>query len=503
MILKAAKRDIPVGEVPIDYYPRTGESKLNTWRDGWRHLRFMLVHSSTFLFLIPGLVLFSLGLVVMLALGGGPGRPLRRPLVHPRDDRRQHGDAGRRADRPARRLRADLRGALPGRARPAARADSGRSCGWSTACSPARSSCIAGARACSERSSASGPPAASARSHEEHPALLGLTLVGLGVQILFGSFFLSVLGLRKHIRFGDAPAADRDRARRRGRGARPGARPDEPLGGHRTRDPLEVGVHHHLHQLAEARPRRPAELAPRLRRVADAAGRPRPGGGSAGRRRRACPGRGPRARTRARRTPAPSASRRSRPRSRRARPAGASATSPRRSRRRSPSRAWRRGCPSRSSSVEPELDARHPVGDLARHELEPAPRRLVVEEDPGDGEQAVRLAVVDRDVVPVHLGDAVGRARVERRQLGLRRPRAPCRTSPTRTPGRSGSPGRPSGSPRASASRRGRELARSAPAGSTTSGRSSAPRGCRPRPAAPRAAPRRARPGRAGRPGRA
>ena len=41
--------------------------------------------------------------------------------------------------------------------------------------------------------------------HEEHPALLGLTLIGLGVQILFGSFFLDVLGLRKHIRFGDAP----------------------------------------------------------------------------------------------------------------------------------------------------------------------------------------------------------------------------------------------------------------------------------------------------------
>ena len=72
MILKAAKRDIPVGEVPIDYYPRTGESKLNTWRDGWRHLRFMLVHSATFLFIIPGLVLFSLGFIVMLALAGGP-----------------------------------------------------------------------------------------------------------------------------------------------------------------------------------------------------------------------------------------------------------------------------------------------------------------------------------------------------------------------------------------------------------------------------------------------
>src|SRR5262245_60431495 len=53
MILKAAKRDLVVADIPIDYKPRIGESKLNTWRDGWRHLRFMLIHSATFLFLIP------------------------------------------------------------------------------------------------------------------------------------------------------------------------------------------------------------------------------------------------------------------------------------------------------------------------------------------------------------------------------------------------------------------------------------------------------------------
>ena len=61
MILKAAKRSLRVGEVPIEYRPRIGESKLNTVRDGWRHLRFMLVHSSTFLFLIPGLSSSSSG----------------------------------------------------------------------------------------------------------------------------------------------------------------------------------------------------------------------------------------------------------------------------------------------------------------------------------------------------------------------------------------------------------------------------------------------------------
>ncbi len=48
--------------------------------------------------------------------GGRADRGLRRALVHPRDDHRQHGDARGRADRPARSFRADLRRALPGRA---------------------------------------------------------------------------------------------------------------------------------------------------------------------------------------------------------------------------------------------------------------------------------------------------------------------------------------------------------------------------------------------------
>ena len=72
MILKAAKRGLSVGEVPIEYHPRIGESKLSTFRDGWRHLRFMLVHSSTFLFIIPGTILLLLGLLVMLPLATGP-----------------------------------------------------------------------------------------------------------------------------------------------------------------------------------------------------------------------------------------------------------------------------------------------------------------------------------------------------------------------------------------------------------------------------------------------
>ena len=74
----------------------------------------------------------------------------------------------------------------------------------------------------------------------------------------------------------------------------------------------------------------------------------------------------------------------------------------------------------RSSLAEPELDPRHAVGDLAGHELEAAPRRLVVEQDARAGEQVVALAVVDRDVVPVDLRHAIRAARIERRLLALR-----------------------------------------------------------------------------------
>ena len=43
MVMRAIKGGLKVLEVPIDYYPRKGESKLNSFRDAWRHLRFMLL----------------------------------------------------------------------------------------------------------------------------------------------------------------------------------------------------------------------------------------------------------------------------------------------------------------------------------------------------------------------------------------------------------------------------------------------------------------------------
>ena len=64
MVIRASKEKLDIRQIPIEYHPRGGESKLSSFRDGWRHLRFLLVHSPTHLFLIPGLVLFVLGAIL-------------------------------------------------------------------------------------------------------------------------------------------------------------------------------------------------------------------------------------------------------------------------------------------------------------------------------------------------------------------------------------------------------------------------------------------------------
>jgi glycosyltransferase involved in cell wall biosynthesis len=78
MVIRAAKEKLQIAEFPIQYHPRGGESKLSSFRDGWRHLRFLLVHSPNYLFVVPGTVLAGLGvLIVALVEAGGSlfGRP--------------------------------------------------------------------------------------------------------------------------------------------------------------------------------------------------------------------------------------------------------------------------------------------------------------------------------------------------------------------------------------------------------------------------------------------
>jgi hypothetical protein len=67
MVIRASKEKLDIRQIPIEYHPRGGESKLSSFRDGWRHLRFLLVHSPTHLFLIPGLVMLVLGALVSAA----------------------------------------------------------------------------------------------------------------------------------------------------------------------------------------------------------------------------------------------------------------------------------------------------------------------------------------------------------------------------------------------------------------------------------------------------
>jgi glycosyltransferase involved in cell wall biosynthesis len=71
MVIRAAKEKLTIAEFPIEYHPRGGESKLSSFRDGWRHLRFLLVHSPTHLFIIPGLLLSGVGLVLMILVAAG------------------------------------------------------------------------------------------------------------------------------------------------------------------------------------------------------------------------------------------------------------------------------------------------------------------------------------------------------------------------------------------------------------------------------------------------
>jgi glycosyltransferase involved in cell wall biosynthesis len=68
MIIEAARKKIRITEVPITYYPRQTTSKLHSWGDGWRHLRFMMLYNPTPFFYIPGTLLFILGIFMTITL---------------------------------------------------------------------------------------------------------------------------------------------------------------------------------------------------------------------------------------------------------------------------------------------------------------------------------------------------------------------------------------------------------------------------------------------------
>jgi glycosyltransferase involved in cell wall biosynthesis len=200
MVIKAAKRGLRIDEVPIVYHPRVGESKLNSVRDAWRHMRFMLVHSSTYLFVVPGTLATVAGLATLGVFAADPtlgpswglsvaiasaivsivgaqvvqlGLFAKTYAVLYLDE----GEPGLERLWPSIRLEHGLLGG-------AVAAVAGLT--------------IAGI-------------AEFNGSSEPRLGLLGLTVLALGFQVIFGSFFLSVLGLSEHAILHSRPGRTRER----------------------------------------------------------------------------------------------------------------------------------------------------------------------------------------------------------------------------------------------------------------------------------------------------
>jgi hypothetical protein len=193
MILKAVKRGLRVDEVPITYRARGGVSKLSPFRDGWRHLRFMLVHSPDWLFLVPGVALFAVGIAGVGALATGPVDVLgRRWELHAMIFAAVATLVGAQVvqlglfAKTFAVLFLGERDDLLERWWRRVKLERGLAAGGAVL--------LAGVGLLGYvfvRWLATGFGAL----HEEHLSVLGLTLVGLGVQVVFGSFFLSILGL--------------------------------------------------------------------------------------------------------------------------------------------------------------------------------------------------------------------------------------------------------------------------------------------------------------------
>jgi Glycosyl transferase family 2 len=187
MVIKAAKRGLRIEEVPIVYHPRTGESKLNSVRDAWRHMRFMLVHTSTYLFVVPGTLATVAGLVTLAVFAGDPTlAPVRGLSVAIASAivsivGAQVVQLGLFAKTYAV-IYLDEREPSLERLWLRVRLEHGLVAGT-----------IAGVV---------GLTIAAIAEFDSSPnprlGLLGLTLLALGFQVVFGSFFLSVLGLSEH-----------------------------------------------------------------------------------------------------------------------------------------------------------------------------------------------------------------------------------------------------------------------------------------------------------------
>jgi hypothetical protein len=76
MVANAARHGLKIAEVPTRLYPdkRNRPPHLRSFRDGWRHLRFILTYAPDYLYLGPGVAMLAVGLLLELLLVAGPVR---------------------------------------------------------------------------------------------------------------------------------------------------------------------------------------------------------------------------------------------------------------------------------------------------------------------------------------------------------------------------------------------------------------------------------------------
>jgi glycosyltransferase involved in cell wall biosynthesis len=68
MVIEAASKGLRIAEVPITYHPRRGQSKLSSFSDGWRHLRFMMLYRPVPFLMVPGILALAMGLALAVGI---------------------------------------------------------------------------------------------------------------------------------------------------------------------------------------------------------------------------------------------------------------------------------------------------------------------------------------------------------------------------------------------------------------------------------------------------
>jgi glycosyltransferase involved in cell wall biosynthesis len=193
-VIRSSKLGLDIREVEIEYHPRRGRSKLASFSDGWRHLRFLLVHSPTWLFLVPGLTLVGLGLVMGLVVLTGVNFLGREWDMHTLIGSSLLVIVGSQVLQFAVFGRAyaayylDEHDRLFDRLRARFRLEHGLIAGGIVL--------LAGMVVCAVIAGI-WIDRGFGELREQKLAVAGLTLVVLGIQIVFGAFFLSLLGLRR------------------------------------------------------------------------------------------------------------------------------------------------------------------------------------------------------------------------------------------------------------------------------------------------------------------